>query len=64
MFIRLLFYAETVAETISLEALRLLSACLGENAPSLDILLSLEITESPSSTLEILRALVPMFALA
>ena len=61
---RLWFCADTVAETISLDALRLLFTSLGENVPSFEMSLFLVMAESPSSTLEILRALVPIFAWA
>ena len=56
------FCAETVAETISLDALRLLFTSLGEKVPNFEMSLFLVMTDSPSSTLEILRALVPIFA--
>jgi hypothetical protein len=62
VLITLWFCAETVAETISLDTFRLLFTSLGEKVPSFEMSLFLVMAESPSSTREILRALVPMFA--
>lgn len=52
-----------MAETISLDTFMLLFASLGEKVPSFDMFSFLLITDRPSSTLEILRALVPTLAL-